>query len=352
MSAATCAASCQFVIPVQVQTYSQPNLTTDRHAEWRFTRNPFIDDFMTRTGRTAAPLPATGALYTAANWRPFGYGGNPAFEDGFRQTRQQRERFLITTGITGEFTGETMLGQLLNGIKYDYSAQFNQYLDTGISPDVSVARLQTALMGYGGFNCPDGRLVPTDYSSGSPSTARSASRATLGPAPTAASGSTRSPAPGRPASATGARQPDVQLGQSDVPVASSTARPTGYANPVDLVDWMTVDRLFETQYQSSHLRLHLVGRDCPSFDLPGGPSAGRPATQWRMTERRSISATGNRRTSEPSTCSSARSRIRRHQSAGPAEPGIPSAAAPARPGAFFGADEHTESDEDSQTRSY
>jgi iron complex outermembrane receptor protein len=195
---AFCAASCQFVIPVQVQTYTQPNLTTAGTANGVFTRNPFIDDFAARAG---VALTNNGAVYTAANWRPFGYGGNPLYGNGPKVDRQQRERILITTGLNGEFAGDTLLGQWLSGIKYDYSAQFNTYLDTGIRPDVSVARLQNALMGYGGFSC---ATRPTSCRPTTrrrrPSTAPSASRATPGRARKAASGSTRSPAAGRTAS--------------------------------------------------------------------------------------------------------------------------------------------------------
>jgi iron complex outermembrane recepter protein len=333
---ASCAASCQYVIPVGVQTYSLTGTPTGQ-----FFRNPFVDDFMARAGVTALQLPATGALYTAANWRPFGYGGNPLYEDGRRKSRQQRERFLFATGIKGEFTGDSMLGKLLNGIKYDYSAQYNYYLDTNIAPDLSVARLQAALQGYGGFNCSAVDRVPTDFTTAFTFNRTVGIQSNVQPGTDGCQWFNPFSSGWATSAATGTANPMFNSGNPVLPGSNPTARPTGYANPADLINWMTIDRLFETQYQSSTFDFTWSG-EIPGFELPGGPIGWAAGTQWRMTERRSISGTG-----QPADERALNLALCPYPEQVPGDRGCAGS-----PGAFFGNDEHTESDEDSQTLSY
>src|SRR6185295_6550325 len=123
--------------------------TTAGAATGGFVRNPFIDDFMTRTGTTAATLPNNGALYMGNNWRPFTFGGNPMWDDGRRRNQFERDSFAINAGIKGKFTEDTWIGPLLNGINYDFSGQYNQYMNTYHQGDLFASRLQDAMMGYG-----------------------------------------------------------------------------------------------------------------------------------------------------------------------------------------------------------
>ena len=128
-------------------------------------RNPFINDFMTRTGTTIAALPDTGALYMGTNWRPFMFGGNPMESDGRRRDQFERDSIIVNANTKGEFTEDTWVGPWLNGVNYEFAGQYNQYLFTTIQPDVFASRLQNALLGYGGPNCNAVDRVPTDYTS-------------------------------------------------------------------------------------------------------------------------------------------------------------------------------------------
>ena len=105
-----------------------------RTANGVFTRNRFIDDSIARTGLSAAALPSTGALYTAANWRPFGYGG---ILGQTKKPHTQRERFLITAGLNGEFGGEGLSANGSTLSVQDYSAQFNEYISRPTSTRTS-----------------------------------------------------------------------------------------------------------------------------------------------------------------------------------------------------------------------
>src|SRR5262249_26453434 len=121
--------------------------------------------FITRTGAT---MGANGAvIMSASQWRPFMYGGNPAYlgtTDGREQQKYDRERFMINAGLKGEFTDEGVFG-FLNGVHYDLGLQYNQYKDDRAIPAIFRSRVQNALLGYGGPNCLAQDRVATDYSS-------------------------------------------------------------------------------------------------------------------------------------------------------------------------------------------
>ena len=125
--------------------------------------NPFMQDFIPRTG---AVVGANGALVKPASaWRPFIYGGNPAYGgDGREQQTYDRERVMINAGLKGEFQSEGWMS-FLNGITYDYAIQYNQYKDDRVVPAIFRSRVQNALLGYGGASCLAADRVATDYSS-------------------------------------------------------------------------------------------------------------------------------------------------------------------------------------------
>ncbi len=283
VSALSCASSCFYVIPVEVMTYTDPGTTTSgTPIAGSGTRNPFIDDFIARTGTTA--LPATSALYASSAWRPFVAGGNPYFDNGLRQEKSQRERLMFNAGVKGEFQSEGMLS-FLNGISYDYAAQYNQYLWTSQEPNYFVSRIQNALLGYGGRDCKAIDQVATDFS-----TAAAFNR-TIGIQSDTAPGTNGCQwlNPFASAYATGivTGQPNPMF-PNTLPVLgpNATPRPSGYENPVDLIDWLTGDRINENNLTSSTFDATWSGALPDSIQLPGGEIGWAAGMQWRMVESR------------------------------------------------------------------
>jgi len=283
-SASTCgttAFNCDYVIPVQVNTYT--TTATGGTPTATFVRNPFIDDFMTRTGITAATLPNTGALYTSNNWRPTLFGGDPLSGTGLRRERYHREQLIINAGLKGKFSEGGMFG-LLDGIGYDYNAQYSQYRQQNQNPDISVARLQSALLGYGGPNCNAVDRVPTDFTSAASFNRTVGVQSEVAPGtagcqwfnPFASSFAT--------SVANGAANPQFNSG-------AIAGRPSGYQNPNDLWDWLQVDKTTEDTYESGTFDATFTG-EIPDtlFTLPGGPIGWAAGGQWRMIERRSFLA--------------------------------------------------------------
>jgi iron complex outermembrane receptor protein len=271
---------CNYVVPVQIATYTGAGAPSGA-----FTRNPFIDDFMSRTGTTAGQLPSTGALYMGANWRPFTWGGNPMFGDGRRRDEFQRESIIINADVSGKFGENTWVGGLLNGINYSFGGQYNQYLNTYFQPDIFASRLQNALLGYGGPSCNAIDRVPTDYSSAA------AYNRTVGiqsdtPAGTGGCQWFNPFASAFPTSiVNGAANPQFNANKPNLAPGSTDRQ--NYANPVDLIDWMWGDGVAEFQLQSATFNGLLSGT-IPSklFSLPGGEIGWAAGTQWRQVEGR------------------------------------------------------------------
>ncbi len=279
-----CTSNCAYVIPVQTPVWT----TTGVPATTGVTsvRNPFIDDFMTRTGTSAATLPATGALYMGANWRPFMFGGNPMYGDGRRRDQFERESLITNAGIKGKFTEDTWIGPWLAGINYDFSGQYNQYMNTYHQPDMFAARLQNALMGYGGPNCDAIDRVPTDYTSAASYNRTVGIQSSTLPGtggcqwfnPFASSFTT--------SVVNGAANPQFNAG-APVLIAGSTARPTGYQNSFELNDWLWGEGVAEFKLESANFNGLLSGTIPEStFTLPGGEIGWAVGTQWRQVEGR------------------------------------------------------------------
>ncbi len=69
------AAAAAYVVPRNIQYYGQTTPTSP-FTVFGATANPFMADFVTRTG---AAFGANGAvIIPTSSWRPFMYGGNPA----------------------------------------------------------------------------------------------------------------------------------------------------------------------------------------------------------------------------------------------------------------------------------
>lgn len=265
--------ACNYVVPFDVRVYNANGVSTGQTV-----RNPFASDFLARTG-----LPGnTAAVYNSTAWQPFGAAPNPLFDDGYRHQITTRERYQANIGVKGEFTKGGFFGDLLNGIKYDYALQANQYGEFFYNPDLIISRLQNALLGYGGASCQAIDRVPIDYTSaasfnrtvGIQSDTRPGTNGCEFFNPFASSFQT---------SVLGGTNP--QYGGVGAPLGAAA---TGWENSRELVDWMTHPRNLETQRQSLTFDALWTGSLPENLELPGGPIGWALGTQWRQTESRTL----------------------------------------------------------------
>ncbi len=280
--------ACNYVVPVQIQNYSAAGAGLGT-----YNRNPFIDDFMTRTGTSALTLPPTSALYMGGQWRPYLWGGDPLNGDGRRRDQFERDGLIINAGIKGEFAEGGLIGDLLKGISYSFDGQYNQYLNTYHQPDIFASRLQNALLGYGGPTCNAVDRVPTDYTSAATYN-RTVGIQSDTPAGTGGCQWFNPFASAFPTSiVNGAANPQFNSGAPAL-AAGSTARPTGYSNSKEMMDWMIGDRIAEYQLQSGTFNGQLSGTIPEKFfSLPGGEIGWAVGTQWRQVEGRSTTRDNN-----------------------------------------------------------
>ncbi|MFT3721984.1 MAG: TonB-dependent receptor [Hyphomonadaceae bacterium] len=267
---------CNYVVPVQVQTFNTAGVGTGT-----FVQNPFIADFRTRTGTSTTTLPATAALYMGLNWRPFMFGGYPLEGSGLKTDVFERDSFITNIGINGEFTEDNLLGSFLSGVHYDVSAQYNQYLNTYHQPDVFASRLQNALLGYGGPNCNAVDRVPTDYSSSAAYNRTVGVQSETAPGTGGCQWFNPFASAFATSVANGAANPQYNSG-------AIAGRPSGYANPTDLMDWMIGDRVAEYKLEAVTFNAVLSSK-IPSnvFELPGGEIGWAVGMQSRQVEGRS-----------------------------------------------------------------
>jgi outer membrane receptor protein involved in Fe transport len=270
VSGAACALaqSCYYAIPRQVQVYD----VNGAPLPGVLVANPFMQDFLTRTGATTG---ANGALYTSSAYRPFFFGGNPLYEDGREKQTFHRERVLINAGVKGEFQSEGWLS-FLNGINYDYAAQYNQYSDTRILPAIFKSRLQNALLGYGGAGCQAIDRVATDYSS------PAAFNRTIGIQSDTAPGTN------------GCEFFNPFASAWATSIANGAANPqyggASFENSRALADWLTHNDRTSESLTSATTVDALWSGTVPetTFALPGGEIGWAAGMQWRMTERRDL----------------------------------------------------------------
>ena len=287
--AANCTSSCHYVIPTQVNTYT--TAATGGLPTATAYRNPFINDFMTRTGTSAAALPDTGALYTALYWRPALFGGTPLFdgENGLRRERYTREQLIFNSGIKGSFANDGMLG-FLGGITYDFSGQYSQYKQENQNPDISVARLQSALLGYGGPSCNAVDRVPIDFTSAASFNRTVGIQSDTAPGTAGCQWFNPFASAFTTSIANGAANPQYNAGTPLLLAPGSTPRPGGYQNSKELFDWLVLDKVTEDIYESGTFNLLFSGELPKPLVLPGGPISWAVGSEWRMIERRSTSA--------------------------------------------------------------
>jgi iron complex outermembrane receptor protein len=270
--------ACNYVVPVQIQNYS-----TAGAALGTYVRNPFIDDFMTRTGTTNVTLPDLGALYMGAHWRPYLWGGNP-LTGNLREAYYDREGIIVNVGIKGEFDGDNLAGMLLGGVHYELSGQWNEYTNSVEEPDIIASRLQNALLGYGGPSCNAVDRVPTDYTSVA-SFNRTVGIQSSTPAGTGGCQWFNPFASSFPTSvANGAANPQFNAGAPAL-APGATARPTGYQNSAELADWLYGRRIGEYENQAGTFNGLLSGQIPETFfALPGGEISWAVGSQMRVVE--------------------------------------------------------------------
>lgn len=322
---ALCSSSCNYVIPTQIQTFNTLGVGTGA-----FTQNPFIADFRTRTGTSLAALPANAALYAGLNWRPFMFGGYPLESGGLKVDTFERDSFIVNAGIKGEFTDDNLFGSFLSGINYDLSGQYNQYLNTYHQPDVFASRLQNGLLGYGGPNCNAVDRVPTDYSSAAAYNRTVGVQSDVAPGTAGCQWFNPFASAFATSIANGAANPQFNAG-------TIAGRPSGYANPSDLMDWMIGDRVAEYKLESVTINGQLSGQ-VPStlFELPGGPIGWALGMQSRQVEGRSSTRDENEAEENMATQPCVFPDRSVVNSPAQVEPGVGTRGCPAIQGAFFG----------------
>lgn len=283
---ATCSSTnCSYLIPFEQAVYSVTGQPTGTVVQ-----NPFIADFNARQPGVANDVGPGMALLTSAAFRPYLFGGHPKYGYGAAQSHVQRERYQGTIGLKGEFR-DTPFGGLFDGITYDYSGQYSQYVQTAIdNGDWLANRMQDAMMGYGGPDCNAIDRVATDYSSAA------AFNRTIGIQSDTAPGTNGclwyNPFQSNFAtsSANGAVNPNFPTSGSPNWGAGATQAgstgPAGFLNDPALIDWMWAERS-SALTDSSLIFDALFTGEIPetTFSLPGGQIGWAAGAQWRLYER-------------------------------------------------------------------
>jgi outer membrane receptor protein involved in Fe transport len=264
-----------YAIPVNVQRYN----TAGAPILGGTTANPYMADFASRTG--ASPTAAGALIIPSAQWRPFFYGGNPAYTDDGRELQTyDRERFMVNAGINGDFTDDGLL-KFLSGIHYDFNIQYNQYKDDRTVPAMFRSRVQNALLGYGGAGCTAVDRVATDYSSAA--------------AYTRTVGIQSDTAPGT----NGCQWLNPFASSFSRSIASGQTNPqyggAAFDNSSTLAQWITQeDRTSEENTEAVTFDAVFTGTVPDSmFTLPGGDIGWAVGSQIRANERRAVYTSDN-----------------------------------------------------------
>lgn len=95
---------------------------------------------LTRAQGLVPNMLANGLATSQTGWRPIGFGGDPGSDDGHAHYSYETSTFRVQGGFKGTFA---------NGIGWDLSTLYQQIDYRATLQDISVRRLQLALMGYG-----------------------------------------------------------------------------------------------------------------------------------------------------------------------------------------------------------
>jgi iron complex outermembrane receptor protein len=91
------------------------------------------------------------AVASGLQWRPLGNGGNPLTGEG-KKDKRLFDGFRVSAGLDGEFGPE---------IGWDAAVTYSENTRETSTPDILAYRLQMALNGVGGPNCPAGATAGT-----------------------------------------------------------------------------------------------------------------------------------------------------------------------------------------------
>ncbi|OFE12923.1 hypothetical protein PHACT_07015 [Pseudohongiella acticola] len=215
--------------------------------------NPYVDEFVQRSGWANNPLSAITQGFTPITYRAFAHGGNDTFaSDGLHSTPNENEAryWHISTGLTGEFE---------NQIAYDFAITYNQFDGRASAPDIMGARLQNALYGFGGPNCNVQDQNPDRLGTQNPALAGVGDCMYW-----------------NPFASNFASQPELGL-------ANPSYDPS-LQNPQELREWIFNERYGETTSWNATVDLVFSGQT--GIELPGGNIAWGAGVQYRDTKNR------------------------------------------------------------------
>lgn len=217
--------------------------------------NPYVADFLARTGQTAS----TASGFTPVTYRAFAHGGNNAFaaDDNFSTPNSNETKYWhIDAGVSGSISPR---------VSYDVAATFNQSIAKNSQPDIMGYRLQNALNGFGGPNCDAVDMDPSRF----------------GIQAVAAGGVDTGARPAgcmwyNPFASNFAGQPNYGL--------DNPSHISGQENSQELVSWLFNKReVEETEYDVTFDAV--LSGDTP-ITLPGGELGWAVGAQWRTSKNR------------------------------------------------------------------
>ncbi|HEV7693620.1 MAG TPA: TonB-dependent receptor [Hyphomonadaceae bacterium] len=284
----TCSTGCGYMIPINTPVYNATGTAITGSV-----RNPYVNDFLTRSGLNPASYGLGDGLYVGPGWRPILWGGNSMSDDGRNKGHVQRERLALATEAKGQFTEGGLLG-FLNGINYNYSAQFNKQQTTTKENYLLGSRLQNALMGYGGPSCGAVDRVATNYGAvpaaltTTNSQAANSDRARFN----STIGTQSNTAPGTDGCFffnpfNSSWQTSLINGADNSVAHGGIYGGAAYENSPELVRWLFEERTVETIREALIFDTTWSG-EVPFYELPGGPIAWAGGLNWRQTEYRQL----------------------------------------------------------------
>jgi len=213
--------------------------------------NPYVQDFVQRTGFINNPAWAVTQGFTPVTYRAFAHGGLATFaEKGKYATPSKiRNKYAhLVAGFEGEFANE---------ISYDIAATYNQTQLYADSPDMMLYRVQEALNGFGGPNCNVPDLNPNRFGTQNPAMAGSNGCMWYNPFASNFAG-----------------QPVLGLANpSYVP---------GAENPDELIEWLFNPRA--SRDLNYNFTFDAVFSGQTPLELAGGNVGWALGAQWRTTE--------------------------------------------------------------------
>ena len=233
--------------------------------------NPYVAQFLTDTGTTAAPGTTGYTISGAASplYRTFAFQGTSAFGDDTTLNKYGYQGFRISGGVNGRVGDWAPVGQDVN---FDLGFTYNETRTTLTGPDMLGHRIQQALNGFGGPNCNAVDLDPNRL------------------------GTQNSAAAGRngcqwfnPFMTSFRENPALNLANPLSGANRNLTAPagtTGWENSTELQRWLYDER--KTEDTVSSLTLDAIFSGETGITLPGGSVAWGLGGQARRTELRQV----------------------------------------------------------------